>query len=101
MSKLFSDADCVVLDVTFQASVDLQYLMNVALDVTFQASVETVNIPLQVLTDIVVFGITVMMNPEGQLSTHCAPPSDSLRKKFNVYLHREDGAMEQWCDTTL
>ena len=29
MSKLFSDADCVVLDVTFQASVDLQYLMNV------------------------------------------------------------------------
>ena len=29
MSKLFSSTDCVVLDVTFQASVDLQYLMNV------------------------------------------------------------------------
>ena len=51
MSKLFGDADCVVLDVTFQASVDLQYLTNyVVLDVTFQASVD-----LQYLMNVVTF----------------------------------------------
>ena len=53
---------------------------------------QTINVPSQVLTDIVVFGITVMLNPEEQLSTHCGPPSDSLRK--DTHLDREDGAIK-------
>ena len=39
-----------------------------------------VNIPSQVLTDIVVFGITEMMNPDEQAFIHCTQPSASLRK---------------------